>query len=180
MGEPEIDDIEAGEESIPEEEEQQGFSIGKVIEWLLANMIPVIIAVVLSTIIALLIVKSNTAKGEEEVLITNVLDTKEEPLSVFPLDDFKVNTADVDDPHFIRLTISLGYDMNNKQLATELNERQTQIRDLILGILNSKSKADLDNQTSKEQLKVEIMNGINNILISGSVEAIYYGEFVIS
>ena len=70
--------------------------------------------------------------------------------------------------------------MDNKKLTTELNNRQPQIRDIILGILNGKTKTDMDTQTEKEQLKIEIMNAINNVLIDGAIEAIYYDEFVIS
>lgn len=180
MGEPEDLDIEGGEELAPEEEGGGGFSIGKVIEWLLANMIPVIIAVVLSTIIMLIVVKSQSTKKSEEEILTDVLENKAEPLTSFELEDFKVNTADIDDPHFVRLTMSLGYNIDNKRLGAELNERTAEIRDIILGILNSKSKTDIDTYTEKEELKVEIMNAINNKLIYGSVEAIYYDEFVIS
>lgn len=180
MGEPDDLDVEVGEEAAPEEEASQGFSIGKVIEWLLANMIPVIIAVVLSTIIALIITRTSNTKKGQELIMTTTVQEKEEPLTPFPLEDFKVNTADVDDPHFVRLNLSLGYDVDNKQLIDELTARQSQIRDIILGIISAKEKTDIDEQTEKEWLKIEIMNAINNVLRYGEIEAVYYDEFVIS
>ncbi len=181
MGEPEDIDLDAGEEtSQPEEEQQRGFSIGKVIEWLLANMIPVIIAVVLSTIIAFIIVKSSVSKRGEEELRTAQISPKPEPLTIFPMDEFKVNTADVDEPHFIRLKLSLGYNMENKKLQTELAQRKVEMRDIILGILNAKEKDDIDSNIEKERLKEEILKAINNVLRDGEIEAVYYDEFVIS
>lgn len=181
MGEPEDIDLDAGEETAqPEEEQKTGFSIGKVIEWLLANMIPVIISVVLCTIISIIIVKSSVSKRGEEELQTAQISPKPMPLTIFPLGDFKVNTADIDETHFVRLTLSLGYNIENKKLQTELASRKTEMRDIVLGILNSKEKSDLDSDVEKDRLKDEIMKAINNVLRDGEVEAVYYDEFVIS
>ena len=56
MGEPEDIKVEEGDQEQPSEPQQGGgFSIGKLIEWLLSNLIPIIIAVVVSTIIAVVL-----------------------------------------------------------------------------------------------------------------------------
>ncbi len=180
MGEPDDLDIDTGEDVGVDEAPSEGFSIGKLIEWLLANMIPVIVAVVLSTIIAIILVRTNVSKKSEEQYQTVKLRPKPPPKTIFPLGDFKLNTADINEPHFIRLTISLGYDGDNKQLITELANRKVQIRDKILYILSSKTKDDIDSASEKEFLKEEIKKSINNIMTSGEIEAVYYDEFVIS
>lgn len=182
MGEPE--DLEVGEvggeEPAAEEEVSQGFSIGLVIEWLLKNMIPIIVAVVVSLVIMFIYVRASIANVSEEKYVTVRLKPKPKPLGIFNLDDFKVNTADLDEPHFIRIKLNIGYDLNNKKLQTELSERKVQMRDIILGILNSKEKTDIDEEKEKERLKEEIKKAINNALIGGEIEAVYYDEFVIS
>ncbi len=180
MGEPEDIDLDSGEEVGVEEAPAEGFSIGKLIEWLLANMIPVIVAVVLSTIIAIILVRTSVSKKSEEEYKTVKLRPKPAPKAIFPLDDFKLNTADVNEPHFIRMVVSLGYNDENKKLVTELAARKIQIRDKILYILSSKEKEDIDSATEKEFLKEEIKKAINNMLTSGEIEAVYYDEFVIS
>jgi len=180
MGEPEDIDVESGEDVSVEDAPAEGFSIGKLIEWLLANMIPVIVAVVLSTIVALIIFNSHVSKKSEEQYETTKLQPKPAPLSIFPLGSFKLNTADVDETHFVRLTLSIGYNDENKKLTAELSSRKTQLRDIVLRIIGSKEKSDIDEPRDKELLKQEIKKSINNVLINGEVEAVYYDEFVIS
>ena len=175
-------DIQVESEEQPQEAapSSAGFSIGKLIEWLLSNLIPVIIAVVISTIIAFILVRATVSKKSEEVYKTVQLAPKPAPLTIFPMDDFRVNTADIDEPHFVRIKLSLAYDESNKKLAAELPLRTKQMRDIILQILNSKEKQDIDEEIEKERLKDELKKAINNVLTSGEVEDIYYDEFVIS
>lgn len=178
---PEPEEIQV-EEEVPAQEEQPkpGFSIGKLIEWLLSNMIPIIIAVVLSTVVAFLMIRGSLAKKSEEVYKTVKLAPKPQPLIIFKLDEFRINTADIDEAHFVRLRVNLAYDGKNKKLAQELSQRVEQLRDIIIRVLNSKEKQDIDEPIEKEELKEELKKQINNILSSGEIEDIYYDEFVIS
>lgn len=162
------------------EPKSSGFSFGKLIEWLLSNLIPVIIAVVLSTIIAFILVRTSVSKKSEEVYKTTTLTQKPNPLSTFPLGDFRMNTADIDEPHFIRVTVELAYEENEKKLPTELAQRSIQIRDITFRLLNSKTKDQLDEAVEKEHLKEEIMKAVNNVLQNGEIKDVYYTEFVIS
>ncbi len=184
MGEPEDIDVgDVGTEGAtpsPDGAGSPGFSVGKLIEWLLGNLIPVIIAVVISTIIMFIVVRSSVTKKSKEVYDVYTLKVKPEPLSVYPVGEFKINTADIDEPHFLRLVMSLGYDDKNKPLTTELSQRKAEIRDIILRILNSKQKSQLDENVDKERLKEEIKKSINNVLIHGEIQEVYYDEFVIS
>ena len=180
MGEPEDIDIESGEEQQPEEQPREGFSIGKLIEWLLANMIPVIIAVVISIIFIVIYVNAQISKKSEEEYETHKLSAKPDPKAIFTLDDFKVNTADRDESHFIRVKFYVAYDGENNKLQTELIDRKIQLRYIILSILNSKQKMEIDTNALKEVLCEEIKNAINNVLKYGEVEDVFYDEFVIS
>ncbi len=178
---PEPEEIQVEEEAPAQEEQPKpGFSIGKLIEWLLSNMIPIIIAVVLSTVVAFLMIRGSLAKKSEEVYKTVKLAPKPQPLVIFKLDEFRINTADIDEVHFVRLRVNLAYNGKNKKLATELAQRIEQLRDIIIRVLNSKEKQDIDEPIEKEELKEELKKQINNILSSGEIEDIYYDEFVIS
>jgi flagellar FliL protein len=180
MGEPE--DIKVESEEQPQESGTgaTGFSIGKLIEWVLSNMIPVIVAVVLSAVIAFIMIRVSVAKKSEEIYKTVQLAPKPAPYGVFAIEEFRVNTADIDETHFIRVKIGLAYDEGNKKLFAELPQRNQQIRDVLLQILNSKQKQDVDEQIEKERLKDEIKKAINNILVNGEIEDVYYEDFVIS
>jgi len=162
------------------EQKSTGFSFGKLIEWLLSNLIPVIIAVVLSTIIAFILIKTTVSKKSEEVYKTTTLTQKPSPLAPFTIGDFRLNTADIDEPHYIRVSIVLGYEEGEKKLPGELSSRQTQMRDIIFRLLNSKTKDQLDEAIEKDRLKEEIMKAINNVLQNGEIKDVYYTEFVIS
>jgi flagellar FliL protein len=162
------------------EPKSAGFSIGKLIEWLLSNLIPVIIAVVVSTIIAFILVRTSVTKKSEEVYKTQTLTQKPNPMATFPLGDFRMNTADIDEPHFIRVAIELAYDDNDKKLPTELAQRNIQLRDIVFRLLNSKTKDQIDEAVEKERLKEEIIKAVNNVLQNGEIKDVYYTEFVIS
>jgi flagellar FliL protein len=111
----------------------------------------------------------------------NKLKPKPEPLTTLPLDEFKLNTADIDEPHFLRVQLSLAYkNEDNKKLAQELPQRKEQIRDIILKILSSKEKQDVDEETERQTVKDEIKKEINNVLVNGQIEEIYILEFIIS
>ncbi|NPV39530.1 MAG: hypothetical protein HPY78_09685 [Brevinematales bacterium] len=161
-------------------EEARGFSLGKLIEWILSNMITVIVAVVLSVVVSFFIMNSIMSKKSEEVYKTVKITPKPAPLAIFMLDDFRINTADIDEPRFVRVKINLAYNQGNKQLQNELVERKVQIRDVVLRILNRKEKRDIDTVEGKERLKEEIKKEVNNILINGEIEDVYFDEFVIS
>ncbi|MGA2143044.1 MAG: flagellar basal body-associated FliL family protein [Brevinematales bacterium] len=180
MGEPEEIQVETEEQPPEGQQPKAGFSIGKLIEWLLSNLIPVIIAVVISTILAYILILSTKSKNQEEIYKTVALAPKPAPYQVFPMDDFRVNTADKDEPHFMRVKLGLAFDADNKKLSLELTERTPQIRDIIMSILNSKEKQDLDPESAKEGLKEEIKKEINNILTTGVIVDIYYDQFIIS
>src|SRR5208283_4420828 len=130
-------------------------------------------------ILAYILILSTKSKNQEEIYQTVTLAPKPAPYQIFPLDDFRVNTADADEPHFMRVKLSLAYDGQNKKLALELTERTQQIRDIILTILNSKEKQDIDTESEKEGLKEEIKKQINNVLTTGVINDIYYDQFIV-
>jgi|YNPMSStandDraft_2_1061718.scaffolds.fasta_scaffold00176_32 flagellar FliL protein len=178
----EVRDVDVEETEAPESAiaEAKGFSLGKLIEWILSNMITVIVAVVISVVVSFFIINAVTSKKSEEVYRTVKITPKPAPLAIFMLDDFRLNTADIDEPRFVRAKIILGYNGGNKQLQTELVERKVQLRDIVLRILNRKEKRDIDTEEGKERLKEEIKKEINNILVNGEIEEVYFDEFVIS
>lgn len=171
------DDTPSPEETVAE---AKGFSLGKLIEWILSNTITVIVAVVIAVVVSFFIMNSMISKKSEEVYRTVKITPKPAPLAIFMLDDFRINTADIDEPRFVRVKINLAYNQGNKQLQNELVERKIQLRDVILRILNRKEKRDIDTVEGKERLKEEIKKEINNVLMNGEIEDVYFDEFVIS
>lgn len=95
-------------------------------------------------------------------------------LSTYPIEEIRTRTAD-DNPSTVIAKIILGYDENNKAIQTELTKRRTQIKDLTRSYFSSKTEKDL-HPKNDEQLKVELLDRINRILVQGKVREIYFDE----
>lgn len=79
--------------------------------------------------------------------------------------------------HYLKVNISLEADTS--KTGEELNKRIPQLRDLIIGILTSKTKEKIDEKEGKELLRREIINAINQHLSQGRVKNIFFQDFVI-
>ncbi len=100
------------------------------------------------------------------------------PLSHFDLPSFSVTTKDAE-PHFAKLTVSLGYE-DNVALNAELVQRTPQIQHIINIVLRGKKYEDMDSVEDTVNLSEEIKAHINTILISGKVKEVYFREFVVN
>ncbi len=175
----------ADEEILEDGDEEGGGAkppnpIAKIIIKILGYLIPVLVSVIISVIIMFVVFKGGAANERDESSIITQLQPKPTPLSYYDLGEFRNNTADIDANHFIRVAISLGYDPENKLLHSELVARHIQIRDVILNLLNSKEKNQIDEFLEKERLKDEIARTLNSLFINGEIDAVYYTEFTIS
>ncbi len=95
------------------------------------------------------------------------------------LEGFTVNLAKGDGPRrYVRLNAVLKFSQDSQE--NEFNARKPQIRDTIIGILNSKRPKDLLKREGKEYLKEEIKAAINSFLVDGKVLDVYYVGFQIN
>jgi len=98
---------------------------------------------------------------------------------LLPLNPFTANLAQGDGPRrYVRTTLVLKFDKNAKE--AEFNSRKPQIRDIILGLLNTKRPEQLLKTEGKSFLKEEIKSHINTILVDGRVLDIFYISFQIN
>jgi len=70
-------------------------------------------------------------------------------------------------------------ELTNEEAVSEVERRISQIRDIILMLIPSKTLRDIRKFDGKKNLSYEIMSEINYVLKSGSVSNIYFTEFVI-
>lgn len=95
-------------------------------------------------------------------------------------EEFRVNTADTGEPHFIKLKLSLGFEPGNAALSAEMAQRTPQIRNIINLILMGKTKAELSSISDRLQLQEEIKASVNHILSEGQVSEVYFQEFIVN
>lgn len=95
------------------------------------------------------------------------------------LETFTVNLAQGDGPRrYVRLNAVLKLSEDSE--VSEVEARKPQIRDTIIGILNSKRPEDILKRDGKLYLKEQIKSSINSFLIDGKVVDIFYVGFQIN
>ncbi len=98
---------------------------------------------------------------------------------LLPLEAFTVNLAQGEGPRrYLRMETVLKFDKSAKE--DEFQARKPQIRDTIIGILNSKRPEDLLKKEGKFYLKEEIKTAINSFLVDGEIVDLYYVGFQIN
>lgn len=98
---------------------------------------------------------------------------------LYPIEPFTANLAQGDGPRrYIRISLVLKFTKETKK--EEVDARKPQISDTIISMLNAKKPEELLKREGKEYLKEEIKTSINNFLVDGHLEEIYYVGFQIN
>ena len=98
---------------------------------------------------------------------------------MYPIDPFTANLAQGEGPkRYIRISLVLKFTKDTKK--DEVDARKPQISDAIISMLNAKKPEELLKREGKEYLKEEIKTAINNFLVDGHLEDIFYVGFQIN
>ncbi|MBC7430192.1 MAG: flagellar basal body-associated FliL family protein [Bacteriovorax sp.] len=98
---------------------------------------------------------------------------------MYPIDPFTANLAQGEGPkRYIRISLVLKFTKETKK--EEVDARKPQISDAIISMLNAKKPEELLKREGKEYLKEEIKSAINNFMIDGHLEDIFYVGFQIN
>lgn len=93
------------------------------------------------------------------------------------IDTFIVNIMDDQESRYLKAAITLEVD--NEMATMEINQRMPQLKDSVLLLLGNKTFSELNDLQGKIQLRAELINKINSILLKGKVKRIYFTEFVV-
>ncbi|MEW6661732.1 MAG: flagellar basal body-associated FliL family protein [Bacillota bacterium] len=113
--------------------------------------------------------------GEDEGGIAE----KGEQLKGITLNSFTVNLADPGYRRYLRTTIALEYTGKEKVMEKELGEKEHRVRDAIIGVLRSKTVADINNPDKTVQLRQELVEAVNRVLEKNQIKDIYFRDFII-
>ncbi len=128
--------------------------------------------------LAELLKQANVTQGDELANEDRPVETISRE-SLVNLETFTVNLAQGDGPRrYVRLNAVLKLSADSE--IAEVEARKPQIRDTIIGILNSKRPEDILKRDGKLYLKEQIKSAINSFLIDGKVEDLFYVGFQIN
>ena len=93
------------------------------------------------------------------------------------IDSFIVNIIDEGEVRYLKAAITL--EAESDRVAAELNQRMPQLQDAILLLIGNKTFAELSDLQGRLQLRAELLNRINSLLLNGKVKRIYFTDFVV-
>lgn len=93
------------------------------------------------------------------------------------MDSFIVNIMDDQESRYLKATITIEVD--GEEASMEITQRMPQVKDAVLLLLGSKTFGEISDLQGKLQLRAELINEINRILLKGKVKRIYFTDFVV-
>jgi len=96
---------------------------------------------------------------------------------LYPLDTFTVNLKSDAGRRYLKVTMSL--ELEGEELSLELDNKSPVLRDRIIRILTSKTLEEISSKKGKQKVSDQIIDTLNAIISDGSVQGIYFTEFVI-
>ncbi len=148
-----------------------------VLKWAAIGIGAIIIVVTTTVITFRVLNRGNTQAGL--AALSPAYSTKSEPLATYDgIDQIRGYTAD-DPPAYFVLQVSLGYDVNDKVISTEIGNRRRQIQDLILKDVGQKTEAELG-ASHWGELQAELLQMINMIMRDGKVQSVMFQNFLVT
>ena len=175
----------ADEEEFEEGEAEEGYEptaasgLNKVVKILIYVALGAV-GIVLMSVISYYVALTAASQQYREVASIAVVRPPPPTENFNFTEDFRVNTADRGEPHFIKLKLSLGFEAGNAALSAELAQRTPQLRNMVNLILMGKTKDDLAEIQDRLELQEEIKASINHILSEGKITDVYFSEFIVN
>ena len=155
------------------EEEKEGEGLGKnklLIVVLIA--VPLLVGVLLAGAFILL---AGPGNGMGDLFHDPV--AEEKPAYVDEMEEFQVNLADEGGRRFLRVEMFVGYE--NEAVGEEMDRRMPEVRSEINSLLSEKTVSEVQQPGGHEELKEDLIDMLNGMLVTGEVSDIYFYEILI-
>jgi flagellar FliL protein len=96
---------------------------------------------------------------------------------MYPMDQFVVNLYSESGGRYLKTALNL--ELAGEELAMELDTKKPLIRDIIIRTLSAKTYEEISTIKGKENLKDEIVAGVNEVITDGTVNNLFFTDFVI-
>jgi flagellar FliL protein len=101
----------------------------------------------------------------------------EAPGPIYAIENMVLNPAQSAGRHFLMFSVAL--EVSNEPAEQALRARDAEVRDAILGVLGSKTMAELANIAQRDSLRGEVLASIGAKFPAGTVRRIYFPQFVL-
>lgn len=122
---------------------------------------------------AFMLLRSNSGDTGEKL---SAMFKKEEKIASLSF-KIQVNLADHNMARYLTTSIVIEY-VDNDKLAEEMAEKNYRLKDAIIEVLRAKSVNDLDTGEKVAVVKKELLQAVNQYLILGKADSIYFEEFL--
>lgn len=95
---------------------------------------------------------------------------------IYSTSEFTVNLAETNGKRYLKTQLSL--EVNHKKVLKELDKKLPVLEDTVITVLSKQKISDLETLDGKENIKKELQENINKILVDGEVINIYFNHFV--
>ncbi len=164
------DDInldDGGSGGAPEKKGGLGGLLPGLLKWVIIALAAIIVIVVV-VVVTMKIASKNATR-------VTAIPTSEEYVSgqreiydwYTSLGIIQTTTCD-EPPATVRIDVALAYKKDDKTTSTEITQRTVELKDYLRRYFRGKSAAELKNSNNEDKLKMEIRNGINDLILSGS------------
>mgnify|MGYP001055602659 CR=1 FL=1 len=96
---------------------------------------------------------------------------------MFPLDTFTVNLLSDSGRRYLKVQMNL--ELDDEQLAAELESKTAVVRDIVIRMLSSKTLEEISTAKGKDKLKEQITDQLSLRLRDGNIRNVYFTEFVV-
>lgn len=118
--------------------------------------------------------------GGDRQKVTSTLDNSasitRDSAEILDFAGFVVLLAENEDQAYLSLSISVK--LSNSNVYREIEKKKTFIRGVIYGVLDKAAKTGSAQIMSKEQLKQDILDAVNRLLVTGIVDDVYFTKFL--
>jgi flagellar FliL protein len=116
---------------------------------------------------------SNPAVKEKQIKSMDAMEVG----PMFPLDTFTVNLLSDSGRRYLKVQMNL--ELDDEQLAAELESKTAVVRDVVIRMLSSKTLEEISTAKGKDKLKEQITDQLNLRLRDGNIRNVYFTEFVV-
>jgi flagellar FliL protein len=96
---------------------------------------------------------------------------------IFMIEELLVNPTGTSGTRY--LSASLGLEVADQATAVRLEEKKLQIRDLLNGILSSRTVDELTTASERERMRLEITERLNQLIAPDKLTAVYFVDYVL-